>query len=105
MERIRGRTRGRVVTIVASPSLDRFQAQPIWEMSIKAAGTPPVIDSRTARPDAGELHDHLQERLEELVRTGRPRDRAAVQALEEFGDASVLAAHFTTIARLLRRSF
>ena len=24
---------GRVVTIVARPSLDRFQAQPIWEMS------------------------------------------------------------------------
>src|SRR6202035_1611219 len=28
-----------------------------------------------------------------------------VQALDEFGDAAVLAAHFTTIARLKRRRF
>jgi RND family efflux transporter MFP subunit len=52
---------------------------------------------------ADELRDHLQERLEELVRAGLARDQAVVQALDEFGDASVLAAHFTTIARLRRR--
>jgi membrane fusion protein, multidrug efflux system len=52
---------------------------------------------------ADELRDHLQERLEELARAGVPRDQAVIQALDEFGDASVLAAHFTTIARLRKR--
>ncbi|HEY1602855.1 MAG TPA: efflux RND transporter periplasmic adaptor subunit [Pirellulales bacterium] len=52
---------------------------------------------------ADELRDHLQERLEELVRSGLSRDQAVVQALDEFGDASVLAAHFTTIAQWRRR--
>jgi hypothetical protein len=54
---------------------------------------------------ADELRDHLEERLEELARTGVPREKAVVQALDEFGDAAVLAAHFTTIARLKRRRF
>ncbi len=52
---------------------------------------------------ADELRDHLEERLEELVREGVPRDLAVIQAIDEFGDASVLAAHFTTIARMRRR--
>jgi hypothetical protein len=52
---------------------------------------------------ADELRDHLEERLEELARAGVPRERAVAQALDEFGDAAVLAAHFTTIARLKRR--
>jgi hypothetical protein len=52
---------------------------------------------------ADELRDHLEERLEELARAGVPREKAVVQALDEFGDAAVLAAHFTTIARLKRR--
>jgi hypothetical protein len=54
---------------------------------------------------ADELRDHLEERLEELARAGVPREKAVVQALDEFGDAAVLAAHFTTIARLKRRRF
>jgi hypothetical protein len=54
---------------------------------------------------ADELRDHLEERLEELARAGVPRERAITQALDEFGDAAVLAAHFTTIARLKRRRF
>jgi hypothetical protein len=54
---------------------------------------------------ADELRDHLEERLEELAKAGLPRDKAVVQALDEFGDAAVLAAHFTTIARLKRRRF
>jgi phage terminase Nu1 subunit (DNA packaging protein) len=54
---------------------------------------------------ADELRDHLEERLEELARAGVPRAKAVVQALDEFGDAAVLAAHFTTIARLKRRRF
>jgi hypothetical protein len=54
---------------------------------------------------ADELRDHLESRLEELGRAGVPREKAVVQALDEFGDAAVLAAHFTTIARLKRRRF
>jgi len=54
---------------------------------------------------ADELRDHLEERLEELARAGVPREKAVVQALDEFGDAAALAAHFTTIARLKRRRF
>jgi hypothetical protein len=52
-----------------------------------------------------ELRDHLEERLEELAGTGVPRDQAVLQALDEFGDAAVLAGHFTTIAHLKRRRF
>src|SRR5580692_6920989 len=54
---------------------------------------------------ADELRDHLEERLEELAREGMPREKAVVQALDEFGDAAVLAARFATIARLKRRRF
>jgi hypothetical protein len=54
---------------------------------------------------ADELRDHLEERLEELARAGVPREKAVFQALDDFGDAAVLAAHFTTIARLKRRRF
>jgi RND family efflux transporter MFP subunit len=54
---------------------------------------------------ADELRDHLEERLEELARAGVPREKAVVQALDEFGDAAVLAGDFATIARLKRRRF
>jgi hypothetical protein len=54
---------------------------------------------------ADELRDHLQERLEELAHSGVPRDQAVLQAIDEFGDAAVLAGHFTTIAQLKRRRF
>jgi len=51
------------------------------------------------------LRDHLQERLDELAQSGVPREKAVLQALDEFGDAAVLAGHFTTIAQLKRRRF
>src|ERR1700689_1579763 len=54
---------------------------------------------------ADELRDHLEERLEELARAGVPREKAVVQALDEFGDAAVLAGDFATIACLKRRRF
>jgi hypothetical protein len=54
---------------------------------------------------ADELRDHLEERLEELARAGVPREKAVVQALDEFGDAAVLAGDFAAIARLKRRRF
>jgi RND family efflux transporter MFP subunit len=54
---------------------------------------------------ADELRDHLEQRLEELARAGVPREKAVFQALDEFGDAAVLAGEFATIARLKRRRF
>src|SRR5580704_5128266 len=54
---------------------------------------------------ADELRDHLEQRLAELEQAGVARDKAVVQALDEFGDAAVLAANFAAIARLKRRRF
>ncbi|MEQ8790688.1 MAG: permease prefix domain 1-containing protein [Pirellulaceae bacterium] len=60
-----------------------------------------MLKTNRRRRDAivGELRDHLLERLDELVAQGVSRDEAMTRALEEFGDAAVLAAHFTAISR------
>jgi hypothetical protein len=47
---------------------------------------------------AGELRAHLEERLDDLVARGVPRDEAVRQALEEFGDAASLAAEFVSLS-------
>lgn len=52
---------------------------------------------------ADELRDHLEARLEELSRSGMDRDAAIRLALEEFGDAALLAEHFSRIAREQKR--
>lgn len=46
-----------------------------------------------------ELRDHLEERFEELVRSGIERDDAIKQALDEFGDASGLAVNLTRVSQ------
>ena len=46
-----------------------------------------------------ELRDHLEERFEELVRSGIERDEAIKQALDEFGDASGLAVDLTRVSQ------
>jgi hypothetical protein len=48
---------------------------------------------------AGELRSHLEDRLDELLARGMPRDEAVRQALEEFGDAAGLAAEFVSPRR------
>jgi len=48
---------------------------------------------------AGELRAHLEDRLDDLVARGVPRDEAVRQALEEFGDAAGLAAEFGSLSR------
>jgi hypothetical protein len=63
------------------------------------------LTSRQRGQISDELRDHLEERLAELASCGVPRDQAVLQALDEFGDASVLAGRFTTIARLKQRRF
>ncbi len=50
-----------------------------------------------------ELRDHLESRLEDLARGGMSREAAIRQALEEFGDATHLAQHFTSLARARHR--
>ena len=52
---------------------------------------------------AHELRDHMEDRLEELQARGVPRDEAVRLALDEFGDANVLASDFTSIAKQRNR--
>ncbi|MEM9882463.1 MAG: permease prefix domain 1-containing protein [Planctomycetota bacterium] len=52
---------------------------------------------------AGELRDHLEERLEDLTERGVDRDAAILAALDEFGDAHVLAHDLTVPQTQLRR--
>jgi len=52
---------------------------------------------------SGELQDHLQMRVADLVSEGVARPEAISQALEEFGDAAVMAKNFQTVINLKRR--
>ena len=52
---------------------------------------------------AEELRTHLEDRLEELLSRGVPRDEAIGQALSEFGDAAGLAAQFASLSRNRKR--
>ncbi|NQV26846.1 MAG: hypothetical protein HQ518_21050 [Rhodopirellula sp.] len=67
------------------------------------------LDAQQKAAIADELSDHLEERFEELVRSGLGRDEAIRQALDEFGDASGLAVDLTRVSqkrirRILMRS-
>ncbi|MBL8851384.1 MAG: hypothetical protein JNG89_17000 [Planctomycetaceae bacterium] len=46
-----------------------------------------------------ELRDHFEERFEDLVRRGMPRDEAIQRTLDEFGDVAGLAGEFTQLSR------
>jgi hypothetical protein len=76
-----------------------------FELYLKLLSRCLALTSHQREQIADELRDHLEERLDELARAGLSREKAVVQALDEFGDAAVLAAHFTTIAHLKRRRF
>src|SRR6516162_7199820 len=52
---------------------------------------------------ADELRDHLEARLEELAARGLSRQEAIRAALDDFGDAAVLASHFTRAAHIRKR--
>ena len=52
---------------------------------------------------SGELQDHLQMRTADLVSEGATKSDAISQALEEFGDAAVMAKNFQTVLKLNRR--
>ena len=51
----------------------------------------------------GELQDHLQMRVADLVVDGMNKQSAISQALEEFGDAAVMAKNFQTVINMKRR--
>lgn len=61
------------------------------------------LDFKQRDAIATELRDHLEERLQELLDRGVPRDKALQMALEELGDAAGLAAQFVSIAGIRRR--
>jgi hypothetical protein len=48
---------------------------------------------------ASELRAHLEDRLDEMLARGMPREEAVKLALEEFGDAASLAAEFGSLSR------
>jgi hypothetical protein len=48
---------------------------------------------------AGELRDHMEERLRDLLQQGLQRERAIAIALEEFGEGAALAADLTRIGK------
>ncbi len=52
---------------------------------------------------AGELRDHMEQRLDELTAAGVERHDAALQALDEFGDATALATELSDSAREKKR--
>ncbi|MFK7768634.1 MAG: permease prefix domain 1-containing protein [Mariniblastus sp.] len=51
----------------------------------------------------GELQDHLQMRVADLTDDGLTKQAAISQALEEFGDAAVMAKNFQTVINMKRR--
>lgn len=52
---------------------------------------------------SGELQDHLQMRVADLMSEGVARSEAISMALEEFGDAAVMAKNFQSVINLKRR--
>jgi hypothetical protein len=52
---------------------------------------------------SGELQDHLQMRVADLMSEGVAKQDAVAKALEEFGDAAVMAKNFQTVINLKRR--
>jgi hypothetical protein len=61
------------------------------------------LDGKQREQMAGELRAHLEDRLDELLARGVPREEAVRLALEDFGDAAGLAAQFGSISRNRRR--
>jgi hypothetical protein len=61
------------------------------------------LDADQREAIAGELRDHLEERLTELKSLGVAHDEAVRLALDEFGDAAGLASEFSSIARNMKR--
>ncbi|MGC1275635.1 MAG: permease prefix domain 1-containing protein [Planctomycetaceae bacterium] len=63
------------------------------------------LRSRQRDALADELRDHLESRLDELLAQGKTREQAVKIALEEFGDAAVLAEDFSRLASRHTRRF
>ena len=62
------------------------------------------LDSEQAAAVSRDLRQQLDQRIEEIVHTGKPRSDAIDQAIEEFGDAAGMAADLTRVSqRLIRR--
>ena len=61
------------------------------------------LDRKQRQAISDELRDHLEMRVESLVRAGIDESAAQKQALEEFGDAAGIAARFATLAQQRNR--
>jgi hypothetical protein len=74
-----------------------------FELYLSLLGRLLRLDAAQREQIADELRDHFEERLEELMLLGHSRPAAIQLALEEFGDAAGLAAHFTHISHRRKR--
>lgn len=61
------------------------------------------LSSEQREKISGELQDHLQMRIADLMSEGVSQHDATTQALEEFGDAAVMAKNFQSVINLKRR--
>jgi hypothetical protein len=57
------------------------------------------IEPKQRNQVASEFRSHLEDRLDELLARGVPRETAIQTALEEFGDAAALAAEYVALSR------
>ena len=61
------------------------------------------LDRKQRQAISDELRDHLEMRVESLIRAGIDESAAQKQALEEFGDAAGVAARFASLAQQRNR--
>jgi hypothetical protein len=70
-----------------------------FELYLSVLGRMLRLNEQQKNAISDELRDHMEERFEELVRSGMNRDDAIRQALDEFGDAAGLAVDFTNVSK------
>lgn len=96
-----GRNDNHVSSTFCAPIRKVSEAMPEREFEIYLSVLSRLLrlDEQQKSAIADELSDHLEERFEELVRSGLDRDEAIRQALDEFGDASGLAVDLTRVSQ------
>jgi hypothetical protein len=74
-----------------------------FENYLRLIGKLLQLSRRQQEQIGAELQDHLESRVADLVDLGMDQQAAISQALEEFGDAAVMAKNFQTVSQLKRR--
>jgi hypothetical protein len=74
-----------------------------FENYLRLIGKLLQLSRRQQEQIGAELQDHLESRVADLVDLGMDQPSAISQALEEFGDAAVMAKNFQSVSQLKRR--